>query len=154
MRANGINRGTLSYHLGQLAALGPVHEVRVRGMTRYFMQGCARSALEENLLIHRNNSMRSRILDMLDQAPAVTRTDLKKGLGISGPALVVHMQLLVRDGIVCEIQAPKQIGRPVRYALTGGAREILEKMKGTPEALTGPACSPESQQGQGSLSGQ
>ena len=99
MRANGINRGTLSYHLGQLAMLGLVHKVRVRGMTRYFVQGSGLSALEEKILIHRNNSVRSRILDMLEQAPAVTRTELKKSLGISGPALWYHMQLLVRDGI-------------------------------------------------------
>jgi len=154
MRASGINRGTLSYHLGQLAALGLVHEVRVRGMTRYFMQGCPRSALEENLLIHRNNSVRCRILDMLEQAPAVTRTELKKSLGISGPALWYHMQLLIRDGIVREIQTPEQIGRPVRYALTGPAQEITEKMKGKREALMGPACSSESPQEQGTLAGQ
>ncbi len=92
MRANGINRGTLSYHLGQLAMLGLVHEVRVRGMSRYFLQRSGLSALEEKILIHQNNTMRSRILDMLEQAPAVTRTDLKKGLGISGPALWYHMQ--------------------------------------------------------------
>ena len=91
---------------------------------------------------------------MLETAPAVTRTELKNGLGISGPALWYHMQLLVRDGVAREIQNPQRIGRPVRYALTGNAREIAEKMKGTPEALTGPACSPESQQGEGTLAGQ
>ncbi|MFA6361960.1 winged helix-turn-helix transcriptional regulator [Methanoregula sp.] len=154
MRASGINRGTLSYHLGQLAALGLVHEVRVRGMTRYFMQGCARSALEEALLIHRNNSVRSRILDMLEHAPTVTRTELKKGLGISGPALWYHMQLLIRDGIVREIQAPEQIGRPVRYALAGPAREIAEKMRGALGSLAGAGMLSDQGQGEGTLAGQ
>lgn len=153
MQATGINRGTLSYHLGQLAALGLVREVWVRGMTRYFMHGCAYSVLEEKILIHRDNSVRCRILDMLEQVPAVPRTEMKKSLGISGPALWYHMQLLVRDEVVREIQNPQRIGRPVRYALNWDAREIAEKMKGKPEALTSPVCLPESQQGESTLAG-
>ncbi len=153
-QANGINRGTLSYHLGQLTALGVVHEVRIGGMTRYFVQGCGLSDLEKKILVHRDNSVRNRILDMLVKEPTVTRTGLKNSLGISGPALWYHMQLLVRDGIVCEIQAPEQIGRPVRYALTGSARRIAEKMPGKPEALTGAASLSEFPQEEGTLAGQ
>jgi len=125
-RENGINRGTLSYHLGQLTALGLVHEVRVRGMTRYFVQGCGLSDLEEKILIHRDNGVRNRILDMLEEERTVTRTGLKKSLGISGPALWYHMKLLVRDGIVHAEQAIGDVGKPVRYSLTREAAGILK----------------------------
>ncbi|MFA5331084.1 MAG: winged helix-turn-helix transcriptional regulator [Methanoregula sp.] len=154
MRANGINRGTLSYHLGQLTVLGVVHEIRAGGMTRYFVQGSGLSELEQKILIHRDNPVRNRILGTLEQEETVPRTKLQKNLNISGPALWYHMQFLVRDGIVREIQDSQRIGRPVRYSLTGSAREIAEKMKRKQEALTGPACSSDSPQGQGTLVGQ
>lgn len=117
LRGTGINRGTLSYHLGQLAMLGLVHEVRVRGLTRYFIQGSGLSDLEEKILIHRNNRVRCRILDLLELSPSVTRAELKKDLGISGPALWYHMQLLIRDGIVRTEQAKGTVGKPVEYLL-------------------------------------
>lgn len=126
MKATGINRGTLSYHLGQLVALGLVREVWVRGMTRYFMHGCAYSVLEEKILIHRDNSVRCRILDRLGKVPTVTRLELKKSLEISGPALWYHMQMLVRDGIVHSEQANEDVGKPVWYSLTKEAGGILK----------------------------
>jgi len=154
MRATGINRGTLSYHIHQLAAMGLVHEVRVRGMTRYFLPENGRSALKETILIHRDNRVRCRILDMLEQSPSVTRAELKKDLGISGPALWYHMQLLFHDGITCEIKEPQQIGRPVRYALSVSARQTAEKMRGAPGSPAGAGGLSESRQGQGTLAGQ
>ncbi|WP_292370511.1 winged helix-turn-helix transcriptional regulator [Methanoregula sp. UBA64] len=126
LRGTGINRGTLFYHLGQLAMLGLVHEVRVRGLTRYFIQGSGLSDLEEKILIHRDNRVRCWILDMLEQVPAVSRTEMKKRLGISGPALWYHMQLLIRDGIVRTEQAKGTVGKPVGYSLTREAVGILE----------------------------
>jgi Uncharacterized protein conserved in archaea len=136
LRGTGINRGTLFYHLGQLSQLGLVHEARVRGLTRYFIQGSGLSDLEEKILIHRDNRVRCRILDMLERVPAVPRTEVKKSLGISGPALWYHMQLLIRDGIVLTEQVKGSVGKPVGYSLTREAVGILEPDDRIADAIT------------------
>lgn len=81
--------------------------------------------LEQKILTHRNNALRSHILSLLEKEEAMPRTELKKSLNISGPALWYHMQMLVEDGIVLADQDREKTGRPVQYSLTGNAGKII-----------------------------
>lgn len=120
-----INRGTLSYHLGLLTSFRVVQETKDGGLTRYYMHKTGIPELEQKILTHRNNALRSHILSLLEKEEAMPRTELKKSLNISGPALWYHMQMLVEDGIVLADQDREKTGRPVQYSLTGDAGKII-----------------------------
>ena len=124
-RECGINRGTLSHHLEQLVSNGHVREVRDGGLTRYFVRLSGVSELEKKIQTHRDNPVRDLILTMLGQDTAIARTQLKRDLNLSGPALWYHMQLLEQDGIIVAEQDAGRTGRPVDYSLAPDAMVIV-----------------------------
>jgi predicted transcriptional regulator len=126
MRENGINRGTLSYHLDRLTSFGLMREVKDGGLTRYFVHTNEVSELEQKILAHRDNPRRNQILGMLNSDKSTPKTALTNHLKISGPALCYHMQILMGDEIVLEEQDRQKVGRPVRYSLTQNAAKILK----------------------------
>ena len=125
VREVGINRGTLSYHLARLTTFGIIQEARDGGLTRYYVHKVGIPDLEQKILSHRDNHLRSQILSLLERGKHTPRTELKKGLNISGPALWYHMQMLMQDGIVLAEQDADKIGRPVQYSLTMEAATIF-----------------------------
>ena len=129
MRENGINRGTLAYHLDRLTSVGLVHKAKDGGLTRYFVYVGRISELGQKIMVHRDNPVRNQILGMLEGTAAISRTELKKGLKISGPSLWYHTQILIRDGIILAEQDPEKIGRPVQYSLTENAAKMLSMKK-------------------------
>lgn len=137
VQESGINRGTLFYHLDRLKTLGLVHESKDGGLTRYFANEPVMPALEQKILIHRDNTVRSRILSMLEPETDTSRSALKKRLDISGPALWYHMQMLVRDGIVLAKQERGKVGRPVMYSLTPDAAGIVTRERWGTLAIAG-----------------
>lgn len=137
VRDLGINRGTLSYHLGLLTTFGLVHEEKEGGLTRYYIRKTGIAELERKILIHRDNPLRSQILSLLEKTDTTPRTELKRNLNISGPALWYHMHILVEDGIVLAEQDCEKTGRPVQYSLTGEAGKIIKNSTGEVHAVAG-----------------
>lgn len=136
-RELGINRGTLSYHLGQLTFFNIVQETKEGGLTRYYMHKAGITELEQKIMAHRDNPQRSQILSMLEKGDATQRMELKKNLNISGPALWYHMHILMEDGIVLAEQDCEKTGRPVQYSLTGEASKIIKNSTGDVPAVAG-----------------
>jgi len=136
-RGLDINRGTLSYHLSLLASFRVVQETKDGGLTRYYMHKTGIPEFEQKIMTHRNNALRNHILSLLENGDAMARTELKKSLGISGPALWYHMQMLVEDGIVLAEQDREKTGRPMQYSLTGDAGKIIRNGNGDPHATGG-----------------
>ena len=122
MRETGINRGTLYYHLWQLKTHSVVLEVKDGGLTRYFIHLDGFEPLKLKLMFHLDNPIRDQIISMLKAGGVVSRKDFIKNLGISGPSLWYHIQLLVRDGIV----HVEQEGRRTWYILSYNVAEILK----------------------------
>jgi predicted transcriptional regulator len=127
MRETGINRGTLYYHIYKLRLMGAIREVNDGGLTRYYIHLGKQSPLEQKLVTHQDNPLRDRILLTLQEKGPVPRSELKKDLGVSGPALWYHMHLLLNDGIVYAGQAKEVVGKPLIYSLTRNAADILEQ---------------------------
>ncbi|MCK9632358.1 MAG: hypothetical protein M0R30_12065 [Methanoregula sp.] len=152
-RELGINRGTLFYHLGQLTFFNIVQETKEGGLTRYYMHKAGITELEQKIMAHRDNPLRSQILSMLEMGDATPRMELKKNLDISGPALWYHMQMLVQDGIVLAEQDREKTGRPVQYSLTGDAGTIIRNGNGEIPALAGFPADPVHGLGSGSQPG-
>lgn len=122
MRETGINRGTLYYHLWQLKTHSMVLEVKDGGLTRYFIHLDGFEPLKQKLMFHMDNPIRDHIISMLKADGVVSRKDFIKNLGISGPSLWYHIQLLGRDGIV----HGEQEGRQTLYVLSYNAAELLK----------------------------
>ncbi|MDO9325029.1 MAG: hypothetical protein Q7T80_08765 [Methanoregula sp.] len=122
MRETGINRGTLYYHLWQLKTHSVVLEVKDGGLTRYFIHLDVFEPLKQKLMFHMDNPIRDQIISMLKADSVVSRQDFIKNLGISGPSLWYHIQLLGRDGIV----HVEQEGRRTLYVLSYNAAQILK----------------------------
>ena len=132
MRETGINRGTLYYHLWQLKTHRVVFEVKDGGLTRYFIHLDGLAPLNQKLMFHQDNPTRDQIIGVLKADSVVSRQDLIKNLGVSGPLLWYHIQLLVRDGIVLV----EQEDRRTRYVLSHNAAEILKsELRPAPESL-------------------
>jgi len=136
-RGLDINRGTLSYHLSLLASFRVVQETKDGGLTRYYMHKTGIPELEQKIMTHRNNALRNHILSLLENGDTMPRTELRKSLNISSPALWYHMQMLMEDGIVLAEQDQEKTGRPVQYSLTGNAEKIIRNGNGDTRAMGG-----------------
>jgi hypothetical protein len=95
--------------------------VKDGGLTRYYLHLEGIDPLSRKLMNHRDNPVRNRILGFLAADAVCSREDFIRELGVSGPLLWYHMQLLARDGIVL---VEKKKGR-TRYILSMDASAIL-----------------------------
>jgi predicted transcriptional regulator len=122
MRGTGINRGTLYYHLMQLKSLKMITEVKDGGLTRYFLRMSGLSVLEKKILNHYDNPTRDQIITVLRNNATVSKVNLQKIVGASGPSLWYHMHILIND----EIVSAELDGREKRYSLTWDAAAIID----------------------------
>ena len=122
MRGTRINRGTLFYHLLQLKSLKIITEVKDGGLTRYFLRMSGLSVLERKILTHRDNPTRDRIITVLRNNTTISKVNLQKIVGGSGPSLWYHMHMLIDDEIVRE----ELDGRKKWYSLTWDAVAIFD----------------------------
>ena len=122
MRGTGINRGTLYYHLMQLKSLKMITEVKDGGLTRYFLRMNGLSVLEKKILTHHDNPTRDQIITILRNNTTVSKVNLQKIVGASGPSLWYHMHILIND----EIVSAEQDGRNKWYSLTRDAEAFID----------------------------
>jgi predicted transcriptional regulator len=119
----GASRGRLRYHLNVLIREGKVAIVDYRNSVRHFARNQRHTDLEQRILINLREEPSRTILGYLLGSPDTDRNDVAERLGLSGPAVSRQMQGLETEGI---ITADKD-GRFVRYRLSNGAREFLNR---------------------------
>lgn len=122
----GASRGRLRYHLDMLIREGKVAAVDYRNRTGHFARNQRYTNLEQRTLIGLREDPSRMILRCLHRSPDTTRGDLAERLGLTGSTISQHMQQLEAEGLV----ATDRNGRFVRYRLSRGAEEFLNRYTG------------------------
>lgn len=122
----GASRGRLRYHLDILIREGKVAAVAYRNRTGHFTRNQGYTDLEQRILISLREEPSRTIIRHLLRSPDTTRNDIAGWLDLSGSTITQHMQELEAEGIV----AAERGGRFVRYRLSKGAREYLDRHAG------------------------
>ena len=120
------SRGRLRYHLNTLIREGKVVTVDYRNRTGHFARNQRYTDLEQRILISLREELSQTILRHLLGSPDTTRSDLAEHLGLFGSAISRQMQELKAGGIV----TAERDGRFVRYRLSEGARDFLNRYTG------------------------
>ena len=122
-RLTGASRGRLRYHLNTLVKEGKVAAVDYRNRAGHFARNQRYTDLEQRILISLREKPVGAILRCLLRAPDPTQSDLAERLELSGPTIARQMQELETEGIV----AAERDGRFIRYRLSEGARDLLNR---------------------------
>ncbi|MEN6512395.1 winged helix-turn-helix transcriptional regulator [Methanoculleus sp.] len=122
----GASRGRLRYHLDTLIREGKVAAVDYRSRTGLFARNQRYTDLEQRILISLREEPSRAVLGCLLGSPDAIRNDVAEQLGLSGPTISRHMQEFEVEGIV----TVERDGRFVRYRLSKGAREYLDRHAG------------------------
>jgi predicted transcriptional regulator len=99
-RITRTHPGTLRYHLAVLRQAGKIAVEQTGGCCRYYENSGRYSGRERTVLAVLGNTTRREILTVLLRTPGLSRQEIAAHLGISGPAVSRHMDVLQRDGIV------------------------------------------------------
>lgn len=124
--STGASRGRLRYHLDTLIREGKVAAVDYRSRTGLFARKQRYTDLEQRILISLREEPSRAVLRCLLGSPDMIRNDVAERLGLSGPTISRHMQEFEAEGIV----TAERDGRFVRYRISGGAREFLNRYTG------------------------
>ena len=119
----GVSRGRLRHHLNTLIREGKVAAVDHRNRTGHFARNQRYTDLEQRILISLREEPSRAVLGCLLGSPDAIRNDVAEQLGLSGPTISRHMQAFEVEGIV----TVERDGRFVRYRLSKGAREYLDR---------------------------
>ncbi len=111
VRVSGMNRGTLSYHLGKLAWAGRITRRRIGGITRYYENHDRYGEREQHVLARMKGKTESEIVTLVLEEPGIGRAGLADKTGLTGPAITWHMNRLRQDDIVVR----KRNGRKTEY---------------------------------------
>ncbi|WP_292490338.1 winged helix-turn-helix transcriptional regulator [Methanoculleus sp. 10] len=122
----GVSRGRLRYHLSTLIREGKVAAVGYRNRTGHFARNQRYTDLEQRIFISLREDSSRAVLGCLLGSPDTTRSDLAEHLGLFGSAISRQMQELKAGGIV----TAERDGRFVRYRLSEGARDFLNRYTG------------------------
>jgi predicted transcriptional regulator/outer membrane lipoprotein-sorting protein len=119
-RLTRTHPGTLRYHLAVLRQAGKITTEQTGGCCYYENNG-RYSDRERTVLAALGNTTRREILAALLQTPGLSRQEIAANLGISGPAISRHMDMLQRDGIV----EKSMKGRAASFAIAGESEHTL-----------------------------
>ncbi len=118
---NGINRGTLHYHLYVLLREGRVSERREGGRTTYFENDGKYSTDEKRILSRIRGGTGGEICRYLARSRSATRSEIACRMGITPSSVSWHLSRLSSSGIVVS----EREGGTTTYRLTSGAAALL-----------------------------
>lgn len=124
---NGINRGTLHYHLYILLREGKISERKEGGRTTYFENDGRYSTDEKKILSRLRSGTGGDICRYLAAHHGATRSEIAQWVGIAPSSVSWHLSRLKESGIVIS----ETEGRKTLFRLTSGAFALL------------PACAPD-----------
>jgi predicted transcriptional regulator len=118
---NGINRGTLHYHLHILIREGRISERREGGRTTYFENDGKYSPDEKQILSRLRAGTGGEICRFLALCRGATRSEIARRIGIAPSSVSWHLSRLNSSGIVVS----EKVGRKTTYRLTSDAIALL-----------------------------
>ncbi|WP_301663676.1 winged helix-turn-helix transcriptional regulator [Methanoculleus frigidifontis] len=118
---NGINRGTLHYHLYILLREGRISERREGGRTAYFENDGKYSTDEKRILSRIRGGTGGEICRHLARSRSATRSEIACRMGITPSSVSWHLSRLSSSGIIVS----EKDGGTTTYRLTSGAAALL-----------------------------
>ncbi len=118
---NGINRGTLHYHLYILLREGRISERREGGRTTYFENDGKYSTDEKQILSRIRGGTGGEICRYLARRRSATRSEIACRMGITPSSVSWHLSRLSGNGIIVS----EKEGSKTTYRLTSGAATLL-----------------------------
>ncbi|MEA2034462.1 MAG: winged helix-turn-helix transcriptional regulator [Euryarchaeota archaeon] len=99
-RSTGFTYKNLIYHLNVLANFGVVTSDKCKNSTRYFENSGKFSHKERAMLMHLNHPSDKKIIETVLHHPGISRYEISRHVGISGPSVSWHMHFLLHDQII------------------------------------------------------
>jgi predicted transcriptional regulator len=109
-----IKNATLQYHLKILGLKGKIIRVEYQNTINYFENSGKYTAFEKKVFKHLQNQTTRRILAVLLKSSNISRGDLARKIGTSGPSITWHANRLSQDRIIIL----NKNGRYVKYILS------------------------------------
>lgn len=100
---SGLNEHTIKYHLDQIVAAGHVSVCHTGNNKHYFENHGTYSSEEQQLLSRYHQGSPGRILITVRDNPGVSRGDIARLLGVSGPVISRSMQPLIDEGFIRQV---------------------------------------------------
>lgn len=120
--ATGFTYKNLMYHLSILANFGAVTSGVSKKSVGYFENSGKFSRNERTLMLHLRQPREKKILEIIAQNPGVSRKEIGRLAGISGPSVSWHMAGLLYDRIIEQ----RRDGTVARHYIAEEMRNLYE----------------------------
>lgn len=100
IKATGLNRGTVDYHLGMMKAEDMIVFCKTNGKKRYFLNHSTYKKEEQTVIAELKNDVHRRIILEILNNQSVNHKNLAERIGVSGPTITQHIKHLKEKGIV------------------------------------------------------
>lgn len=121
MLTTGIKQATLKHHLHILEQKKKIVRYGTYEASGYFENSGVWNDLEKRIFIHLRNSTSRNILEIVSTSAEISRKDIARILGITGPSVTWHTNRLSRDGIITIYR----YGRDIRISISRDAAAFI-----------------------------
>lgn len=113
-RQTGFTYKNLLYHLNHLVKTGMIISDTCKKTARYFENSGKYSPDERIMIMHLNHQKDKKIIETVFHHPGISRHEISRLVGITGPTVSWHMRYLLNDKIIVQ----KKEGAIVRHQLS------------------------------------
>ncbi len=122
-RLTGFTYKNLIYHLNLLKNFGKITSSECKNTVGFFENAGKFSPDERAMIMHLKHQSERKILETIACNPGISRQEISRNLGISGPSVSWHIHFLLHDRIIEQ----KKEGNIVRHYLCDPMIEIYQR---------------------------
>ncbi|MDW7727685.1 MAG: winged helix-turn-helix transcriptional regulator [Candidatus Methanoperedens sp.] len=100
IKATGLNRGTVDYHLGIMKAEKMIESSKTNGKKRYFLNHFTYNKAEQTVIAELKNDVHRRIILEILNDQSINHKTLAERIGVSASTISWHIKHLKERGIV------------------------------------------------------
>jgi predicted transcriptional regulator len=123
MSLTGVNRGVLQHHIHILELKIKIIRCRTAMSEGYFENCTGWSDVDKCFFIDLRNTTTRKILEVVSESTEISRKEIARILGITGPSVTWHTNRLSQDGIITITRD----GRDTRISLSREAEKIIRR---------------------------
>jgi predicted transcriptional regulator len=123
-KLTGFTYRNLIYHLNHLVNTGMITSGECKNTTRYFENSGKYSPEERTMLMYLNHRRDKKIIETVFRNPGISRSEISRHVGISGPTVSWHIHFLLNDNI---IEQEKE-GTVVRHYLSDKMLKVYDNL--------------------------
>lgn len=100
IKAMGLNRGTVEYHLRMMKAEDMIVFIKTNGKKRYFLNNSTYKEEEQTVIGALKNDVHRKIILEILNNQSINHKTLAEKIGVSAPTITQHIKHLKEQGIV------------------------------------------------------